>query len=207
MKRGLAVLAFVLALVGALATRVVIEGRDALARGDTAIADRRPADAIAAWESAARWYLPGAPHVTAAYERLTALALAEPAAALTAWRAVRSAAIASQGLWSPHAERLATANARITELSARQPEGAVAAGPEVAARADWYRSRLAAPTRPTGGVLVLVGLGLVAAVGGIVWTVRRGVDEAGRFVRHPALVGAAVTVVGIAAWAAGLYNA
>src|SRR5262249_28010126 len=100
---------------------------------DEAMAKHRTSDAIDAWETAARWYLPGAPHVDAAYERLAGLARelaagdpwsgepsgrTDPRAALSAWRAVRSAALATRNLWTPHAADLAEANAAIAELSA-----------------------------------------------------------------------------------------
>ncbi|HWU88627.1 MAG TPA: hypothetical protein VN253_15260, partial [Kofleriaceae bacterium] len=70
MRRLVLAAAIVLAAVGALALRVVLEGRAALADGDAAYAAKRPTEAIAAWETAARWYLPGAPHVGEAYARL-----------------------------------------------------------------------------------------------------------------------------------------
>jgi hypothetical protein len=105
------VAAIVFAGVAALALRVVIEGRSALARGDEANAANRFPDAIAAWESAARWYFPLAPHVDAAYDRLREFAKARRSVA--AWRAIRSAALATRGPWQPHAEDLADAD-RIT---------------------------------------------------------------------------------------------
>ena len=69
-KRLLWGAAVIVAALAALGLRVVLEGRAALVEGDAAIADKRPADAIAAWESAARWYLPGAPHVGEVRRRL-----------------------------------------------------------------------------------------------------------------------------------------
>ena len=74
MKRPIVITAFVIAVLGALAIRVVIEGRGAIADGDAALAAGRPLDAIRAYEGAARWYLPFAPHVDAAYGKLRALA-------------------------------------------------------------------------------------------------------------------------------------
>ncbi|HLL24925.1 MAG TPA: hypothetical protein VK427_22480, partial [Kofleriaceae bacterium] len=74
MKRALVVVGIVIAALAALAVRVVVEGRDALADGDAALAAKRPLDAIAGWERAARWYLPLGPHVDDAYARLVELA-------------------------------------------------------------------------------------------------------------------------------------
>jgi len=85
-----------IAIVGAAAIRMVWLGRAALADGDAA---RKRGDlpaAIDAWRAAARDYLPFAPHVDAAYDRLATAAreaetAGDPATALAAWRAIRSA--------------------------------------------------------------------------------------------------------------------
>lgn len=197
--------AIALAIGGALALRVVVEGRDALADGDEAAAAKRPADAIAAWQTAARWYLPGAPHVGAAYERLGELARAQPEHALAAWRAVRGAARATRSLWTPHADELAAADAAIAQLSAADPSGAPAAGKDPAARLAWHRGRLAHDLRLGAGAAALAAFGIAAWLAGIGWLVRRGLDGKGRLVRRPALIGAAVAIAGIAAWAIGVY--
>ncbi|MDQ3368636.1 MAG: hypothetical protein M3680_24675, partial [Myxococcota bacterium] len=109
--RALVIAGIVLAALGALGIRVVLEGRRALAAGDAALSARRTADAIAAWETSARWYLPLAPHVDDAYARLTGLARSDAKHALLAWRAVRRAALATRSLWTPHAGELAEADA------------------------------------------------------------------------------------------------
>jgi len=61
MRRALPIVAIVIAALGALALRVVIEGKGALAQGDAAAAHGDVREAIASWETSARWYLPGAP--------------------------------------------------------------------------------------------------------------------------------------------------
>src|SRR5213076_3120816 len=96
-KAAILATAIVIAAIGACGVRVVVEGRRALAAGDAALAEGRVADAIAGWETAARWYLPFAPHVDEAYERLILLADKDHRSALAAWRAVRSAALATRG--------------------------------------------------------------------------------------------------------------
>lgn len=207
MKRAIVIAGIVLAAFGAIAVRVVIEGRNALADGDTAMAAKRTDDAIAAWESAARWYLPFAPHVDAAYARLTALAKAEPAHALAAWRAVRRAATATRWLRQPHADDLAAANAAIATLSAAHPDGAPAAGQNVTERTAFHADRLAADLRPSRGAAALAILGILSWLAGIGVLAVRGLDRAGNLVRRSALVGAALTTIGLVAWAVGLYNA
>lgn len=199
--------AIVLAALGSLALRVVVEGRDALADGDAALAAKRPAEAIAAWESAARWYLPGASHVDEAYTRLTQLAAAEPRHALAAWRAVRAAARSTRWLSTPHADDLASADAAIAKLAADDPEASIAGGVDRAARLAWHAQQLERDPRPRGGPLALAVFGIVAWLVGLGAFVRRGLDSAGTLVRRPALASAALTVSGIVAWAAGLYSA
>lgn len=207
MKRALVIIAIVGAVLAALAVRVVASGRTAIADGDAAIAAKRPAEAIASWEAAARWYLPLAPHVDEAYARLTLLAKSDPRHALVAWRAVRRAALATRSLWTPHAQDLAAANAAIARLSAAHPDGAPAAGANVTDRTAFFAERLAEDPRPSPGATALAIVGILSWLAGIGVIVRRGVDAAGHLVRRPAVVGAALSVVGVVGWALGLYNA
>lgn len=200
--------ALVLALFGALAIRVVIEGRSALATGDEALAAGKPAAAIAAFETSARWYLPLAPHVGDAYARLRELsASSDPAVAIAAARAIRSAALATRTLWQPHGDDLASANALIAKLSANNPEGAPVENDSPAAREAWHRARLARATRPSIGAALLAGLGILLWIGGAALVARRGITETGGLARRPALAGALAIVVGLVCWFAGLYNA
>jgi hypothetical protein len=214
-KKALLVIGIVVATLGALAIRVVVEGRSALAEGDEAANAGRTDDAIAAWESAARWYLPLAPHVDEAYARLTATATAEPtnpspslrAHRMAAWRAVRSAALATRHLWTPHTDDLAAANTAIAEMASRDPHGAAAGGPDATTRRVFQADRLTRDPRPGTGAVILAIVGLAAWLAGIGIVIRRGIDDAGRPSRRPALVGAALTLAGLAGWVVGLYNA
>ena len=207
MKTTLLVTALILAGLGALGLRVVLEGRAALTAGDRAATEGRIDDAIASWESAARWYLPGVPHVDDAYERLRALASADAPHALAAWRAVRSAALATRSLWTPHADDLMTANAEIAERSSRDPEGAAAGGPDAATRKVWHVTQLARDPRPRVLGAGLSLLGIVTWLVGIAILLRRGISDNGRLIRRRAIIGLLLTAIGIAEWAVGLYNA
>ncbi len=207
MKSALIVAAIVIATFGSLAIRVVVEGRSALAEGNEAAAAGRIDDAIAAWESAARWYLPLAPHVDEAYARLIELATQRGVRGLAAWRAVRSAALATRHMWTPHAEDLAAADAKIADLASRDPQGAAAGGPDAETRRRFHTERLARDPRPSTGAVILAIVGLAAWIAGIGIGIRHGIDDAGRSSRRPALVGAALALAGLAGWAVGLYNA
>jgi len=208
LQRALVIAAIVLAGLGSLGLRAVLKGRAALAEGDAALAAGRPADAIAAWETAARWHLPGAPHVGEAYARLVRLAAGDPRHALAAWRAVRGAARATRSLWTaPHAEDLAAADAAIARLSADDPEAARAGGPDHAARVAWHLGALARDPRPRPAAVALACLGIAAWLAGVAHLVRRGLDASGRLVRRPVLAAAALTLGGLAAWLLGLSTA
>lgn len=194
MRRVLVGLALSIAVVGALAARVIVSGRAALAAGDAAAASEDIDLAIEHWESAARWYLPLAGHVDEAYARLVALTGSDRRRALAAWRAVRSAALATRGLWTPHAEDLATANAAIAEIASRDPEGAIAGGPDAAARKTFHAERLARDLTPSRGAIALFALGIAAFLAGVGLLLRAS---------GPSLVGAAVTALGVVGWLIG----
>lgn len=194
MKRALLVLAIAVAVLGAVAARVIVSGRAALAAGDAAAAAGDIDLAIERWESAARWYLPLAGHVDEAYARLVALTGSDRRHALAAWRAVRSAALATRGLWTPHAGDLATANEAIAEIASRDPEGALAGGPDAATRKVFHVDQLARDLGPSRGAIALFALGIAAFLGGVVLLLRRS---------GPNLVGAAVTALGVVGWFIG----
>lgn len=211
MSRTILIVALVLAGLGALAIRVVIEGRGALEDGDDWMSRGRPAEAIAAFETSARWHLPLAPHVDEAYGRLRALGGSEdPAVALAAWRGIRSAARATRTLWQPHGDDLAAADAAIARLLARTPGAAPidpAAPTSTADREAWHRARLSRDGRASLGGAVLAAFGIVVWLAGAGMLVSRGLARGGSLVRRPALVAGATFVVGLVCWFVGLYNA
>jgi hypothetical protein len=195
-KRALVIAGFVVAVLAAIAIRVVVRGRDALADGDAALAAKHTTEAIQAYESAARWYLPLASHVDEGYERLVKIAESDPKYALPAWRAVRRASLATRSLWTPHADDLARANAAIVKLSAASPDAAGAAGETEAARTAFYTNVYARDPRPSTICILLAVAGILSQLAGIAVAIRRSPR-----------IGIALTVAGVVAWAVGLYNA
>jgi hypothetical protein len=193
-QRALALAGLVAAGFAALAVRVVVEGRGALAIGDRAYAERRVDDALASWETAARWYLPLAPHVDEAYARLRDHALAHPGtpSADLAWQAVRGAAHATRGLWTPHADDLAEADAALAAARAADPGAAPILDPS--ARQAWHAERLARDLGPDRGAVGLAVAGIVAWLVGVALLVRRATA-----------VRVAGTAAGLAAWLLGVY--
>ena len=191
MKRtALAWAAIVLAGLAAAAIRVVYEGRGALADGEAALAHGDKRGAILAFEAAARWYVPGAPHVADAYGELRALT-GDPAVALPAWRAIRGAALASRWLVTPHGDDLAAANTAIAKLSAAAP-GVGSGGTEA-----WQAARLARSGAPGPGAAAVAVIGIALWIGAAIALGRR----------RPAAMPAVVLAIGVALWAVGLYNA
>ena len=188
-------LVVIVAALAAASLRAVRAGRAALAAGDAAMAKDRPAEAIAAWEEAPRWYVPFASHVDDAYARVAALhANPDPAIAIAAARAERRAAWATRHVTEPHDP--AAANQAIAALESEDPDGAFGAGNDRAARTAWQAAHLARDPRPGLGAsaLAVAGIALwLAGAIGVVATRRR-------------LVGLAIALAGVAAWAAGLYN-
>jgi hypothetical protein len=182
-NRIVAIAAIAFAVMAVIGLRAVVSGRRALAQGDDWMLRGKPAEAIRSYEAAARWYVPLAPHVDAAYAKLRGLATGPNA--LLAWRAIRSAARATRSLWQPHAADLAEADAQIAKLEA-------GATPE-----PWFAGRLAEDPRPSILMAVLAGLGIVLALAGAAAVVfRRWSMPAGGLI-----------VLGVALWLAGLYNA
>jgi hypothetical protein len=192
-KRALVAAGLVVAVLAAVAIRIVIEGRGALAAGDTQLQAKRVTEAIQSYEAAARWYLPLAPHVDEGYARLVKIAEGDPKHAFAAWSAVRRAALATRSLWTPHAADLARANAALVTLSAAHPDAAPAAGPDKSA---FYARVYAEDPRPSTICILLAIAGILSQLAGIAIAVARSPR-----------VGVVLTIAGVVAWAAGLYNA
>ena len=200
----LAALALVLAVA---ATRAAWLGGRALDDGDAAAARGDRAEAIAAWRTAARWYLPGVGASAPALTRLekaarAAEAAGDPATALAAWQAIHTSVRSIQGLTSPFADRLARADERIAALLAARPGPRVAA--DEAGRAAWHRAILAEAPTTSRVMLILAALGLATwLIGGVV-LVRRGFRVDGTLARAPAIRAAVTIAAGVALWLVGI---
>lgn len=227
MRRKLITAAIVAAVVlGALITRAIWEGRSALHDGDAAAARGEPRAAIEAWRRAARWYVPLAPHVGAAYGRLERMAgdaevHGDRVTALEAWRAVRSSALATRWVVTPHADAKARADQRIAALMAEEPVwgqpvpagedpsrlAAPDAGATPAARQAFYAAQLARDGAPSLGWVVVALIGFAAWLGGCVRFALRALDPDDRLVRRVAAEAGALVLVGLLVWVVGLSQA
>lgn len=211
-RRALIALVIVLAVIGALATRVFVDGRAALAEGDAAVTASDLPTAIARWRRAARWYAPLAPHVEGAYQRLGALATEAEArgdevTALEAWRAIRSSILATRWVVISRPALLERANGRIAALMARAEGAAADPGKTEPERAAWHLALLARDEAPSVPWTLLALAGLALWIGGGVHLAWRGFTADDRLDLRPAVRAGLCVLVGLVAWGLGLYLA
>lgn len=209
-------LLWTLAAVGVVAlaatARVIVAGESEIATSTSALKAGDAREAIAHARRAAGWYAPGAPHVGVAYQRLVTLAttaegLGDRETALYAWNAVRSSAIETRWLLTPHADDLARADqaiARLHTATPRPPGTRVDPADVVLAR---ELEALARDDAPRVGWVVALVVAFAAWCGGAVWVVRRAVDATGRLVLGRATPGLAVAVAGVLLWLLAVWRA
>lgn len=213
MRRKLLIGAIVAGVcLGVVVTRAVWEGRSALSKGDAAQAAGNTSEAVTWWRRAARWYVPLAPHVNAAYDRLEDLAKKAEAkgdtkTALAAWRGIRGSILATRSFYVPHSDRLDPANKAIAALMARSESPSVDAGKSEQQRADWHYALLARDESPSvfWSFIAILGFGLW--VGGGVLMALRGVSREDRLVLRQAAYAGGMVLGGLVIWLLGLYNA
>lgn len=205
-------LAFGLLVLALVTVRAVTEGERQLTEADAAIRRQEWVEAAARARAAASWYVPGAPHVPAAYARLlhvarTAEASGQREAALFAWRAMRSAAEQTAWLLQPHQFQIDLANRAIARLAAHEPRPLLAPEDTDALAERRMQALLARRDAPRGGGVGLVVLGLVASVLGLVGVGLRGLSPEGRWRWHQARWPALLALVGLTLYALALWFA
>ncbi len=199
-------------VVGAATVRVALSGENEIALSTTAL---RAADAHGAVEHARRaagWYMPGAPHVRVAYERLLALGttaegLGDRDTALFAFRGVRTASIETRWILTPHEADREAADRAIARIEAEAPR---APGRRAEPPAAVEREQLEALTRDeaprTGWVIALV-VGALAWAAGATAVARQAVGATGVVSWPRALPGLAAAGAGIALWLLAIWRA
>ncbi len=198
--------------LGVVVTRAVWEGRSALAAGDRASAEGDREQAISEWRRAARWYVPGAPHVARAYDRLEKLAQAaesqgDAKTALAAWRGIRGSILATRSFYTPHSDRLEPANRNIARLMAAAEGNKADPTKTEAERAEWHYSLLARDEAPSVGWTLLALLGFATWIGGGVLFALRGVGREDRMNLRVAAISGGMVAAGLLVWVLGLYKA
>ena len=199
-------------VVGAVTARVVSSGEKEIALSTAAL---RAGDAHAAAEHARRaagWYMPGAPHVRVAYERLLALGttaegLGDRDTALFAFRGVRTAAIETRWLVIPHEADLDQADRAIARLSAAAPRApALRTEPTAAIEREQLEALVRDEAPRTGWVVALLA-GALGWAGGAIAVAQRAVGATGGFDVRRALPGLVAAGAGVALWLLGIWRA
>ena len=188
--------------LAALTARILVQGEAELTRSDAAFNRGDLREAVLHARRSAVLYAPGAPHVPAAYARLSAVALGAEASgdkevARLAWGAMRGAALETRHLSTPRAADLARANANLARLSSGGVAVDRARAAEVLARDD-------APRAPWV-ILLGVGFSLFGLALGLLFA--RGVSPNGKISVRGLWVSAIVALVGVACWTLAVYRA
>ena len=206
--RVLSLLALLCALGGAVTARVIVSGEAEIAASTVALEAGDPHEAVVRSRRAAGWYAPGAPHVRVAYERLVALARAGEAhrrddIALLAWRSVRTAAIETRWLVTPHQQDLQLANREIARIMAKQPG---VADPDARIASEQLQKLLRGEPARLPWVLALVAGFVLAMVGLSLWS-RQVAAAGGKLAWGKARSGTVLTLVGLALWLVSVWQA
>ena len=207
LRRAALLLLLAVLTVAALTARIVARGESALESSDAAFdaGDLRKSTLFA--RRAAVLYVPGAPHVSAAYDRLGAIALGAESAgdldvARAAWEAMRGAALETRHARTPRASELERADRNIARLSALR------AAPDRRPRErDRQAQLLAQSDAPELRPVILLFSGLLLAAAGLACLALRGVGRDGRLSARWAAWGMALTLAGAACWTLAVYTA
>jgi hypothetical protein len=190
---------------------VVAEGERALTASDKAFDQGDVEAALAHAQRAATLYAPGAPHRSAAYERIIAIAVGSerqqnPALALRAWRALRGVVLETRHLWLVEPGLLALANDNLARLQAQELAVEVA-GANAEQAQHSARAILERDEAPRAVWVVVLGVGFLLTVLGLSWAIGVGVTKQGVVVwerlRWPAMAATA----GLIFWILAVYRA
>jgi hypothetical protein len=206
--------------LGLASVRVVVSGERELVASTEALRRGNAEEATVRARRAAGWYAPGAPHVRVAYERLRALGREAELhrrfdLALLAWRAIRTAALETRWLLTPHAADLELANREIARIMAMPVGERGTVGPPDAAVAAAELETLARAPGPRLGwtILLCVAFGL-GVVGFALWARQMGEGAATATARTwwragwaRGRTGALLTAVALGLWLLALWRA
>jgi hypothetical protein len=193
-------LAVALVSFALVAERTAARGARELLESDRAFDGGRLELAIQHARAAATAYVPGADHVGLGYARLSAVAHGAERArdvelAMTAWRAMRAAAIESRHLWQPHPDELWQADRQLARL--RKGPESTPAGP------DFAGAGAGLPLAVLGGLV----LGAACAALGLLGLCGREATDAGDRPTARARLAALSCLVGVLFWSVALLHA
>lgn len=189
--------------------RVVVASRGELAAGDALVLRGELGQAVAHYRRAARWYAPLSPYPVRALESLELIAEraeaeGDTAGALSAWRAIRAAILATRSFYIPHEDRLAAADRRIAALMAAGPPPPIDAELTQREREAEYFELLERPLGPSIPWSIAALAGFVAWAGAAFAFSHRAIDSGDGLVPKEARRWAAVWALGFALFCVGL---
>lgn len=208
-RSTLQLLAFGACLLGVIGARVVYSSRAELQLGQAALAAHDRDAAIVHLRRAARWYAPLSPYHVRALAQLGSLGReAEQAGeldvALSAYRALRGAILATRSLYVPERSRLEAANARIAALMARLPPAGMDAGKSQQQLRQEYLALLAPIPGPSVLWSCVLLLGFVCWVGSAFAFSARAIDDEDRWVGGEVRRWAAMIALGFGLFVLGM---
>lgn len=199
-------------LMGGITARVLWAGESEIAASTVALQQADLREAATRARRAAGWYAPGAPHVRVAYERLFAIATVaegrgDRELALLAWRSIRTAAIETRWIVTPHEGDLERANRAIAKIesAAPRPPGTRTESPQ---RIEQIQiAALLRDEAPHVPWVIALVVAFVAWAGGAAWGVRQAAQAPEGRALHHARPGFVVALAGIALWVMALFRA
>ncbi len=201
-RRALGYALCALVVVLAATTRVLVESSRELSAADAAAARGDASDSVRRLRRAAHWYVPGSPFCASAYEKLERAATEAEAQgraehALSAWRAIRSSALATRWLIVPERARLDRANRHIAALMAELPAPPEDRAKDRARLREEHLALLSEDRAPDPAWLVVLAIGLAAWLTGLFRAMRDGWDDEDRVQKRPLAIALALSVSGL----------
>ena len=209
MRTVLQLFAFAACVLLLVTTRVVISARSELQQAEALLVQQDRAAAIVHYRRAARWYAPFSPYHVRALVRMTEIGQAaertgEAKLALSAYRALRGAILATRSTYVPERARLEAANVHIARLMSQQPPPGVDAGK---GEQQLYNEHLALLTPITGPSVpwsCVLLLGFVCWVGSAFALSIRAIDDDERWVRVELVRWAGMIALGLSLFVLGM---
>jgi hypothetical protein len=200
-RAALAMLLGVLTLA-ALTARMIVDGEAELRASDAAFDRGDLAESTLHARRAATLYAPGAPHVTAAFERMRAIALGAESQgdvnmARRAWGSIRGAALETRHFAVPHSAELALANVNLARLTASSRGGDRPTASRILARDE----------TPRAPWVLVLGLGFSLFAAGLGLAARRGISPSGEMSRKALALAGLLALFGVAFWTLAVYRA
>jgi len=208
-RKALQAVVLVAGLFVLISARVVLSARAELHEAEQLLAANDREAAIVHLRRAARWYAPLSPYHVRALERLRALGRAaeqsgESELALSAYRALRGAILATRSTYVPERPQLEAANLRIAALMAKQDPPGMDAGKSEQQRYEEHLALLTPIPGPNVFWSCVLLFGFVSWVGAAFALSIRGLDSEERWVPRELRRWGSVIAVGFSLFVLGM---